>query len=136
MAPHILIADDNATNLTIAQMLCQMFGCTYAAAENGALALELARAVPFDLILMDIKMPVMDGLEATRHIRRLPGANAAIPIIALTANASPNDVQVYLANGMDAVVAKPIKPDALWDQMKSLLAAPRPSAAASVNEAC
>jgi CheY-like chemotaxis protein len=77
----------------------------------------------FDLVLMDIKMPVMDGLEATRRIRTQPGPASGLPIIALTANADPFDAQSYLAQGIDAVVEKPIKPDALLAAMDRVLQA-------------
>jgi signal transduction histidine kinase/CheY-like chemotaxis protein len=129
-AAHVLIADDNATNRMVAETLCQMFDCTCESVENGALAVERARSGRFDLILMDIKMPVMDGLEATRRIRGLGGPAADTPIIALTANADPFDAESYLAQGMDAVVEKPIKPDALMIAMRQTLAGSAARAAA------
>jgi signal transduction histidine kinase/ActR/RegA family two-component response regulator len=119
---RVLIADDNATNRMVAETLCQMFDCTSESVENGAEAVELARSGRFDLVLMDIKMPVMDGLEATRRIRALGGGFARLPIIALTANADPYDAQAYLAQGIDAVVEKPIKPDVLLAAMSRALA--------------
>jgi signal transduction histidine kinase/ActR/RegA family two-component response regulator len=121
-AAHVLIADDNAANRLVAETLCRMFDCTSESVENGAEALQRASSERFDLVLMDIKMPVMDGLEATRHIRALNGAFGSLPIIALTANADPRDAQAYLAGGMDAVVEKPIKPEALLAVMQRLLA--------------
>ncbi len=119
---HVLIADDNAANRLVAETLCGMFDCTCESVENGAEAVRLAGTGRFDMVLMDIKMPVMDGLEATRHIRALSAACAALPIIALTANADPRDAQAYLAGGMDAVVEKPIKPEALLAAMRRVLA--------------
>src|SRR5581483_2475861 len=113
ISAHVLIADDNATNRLVAETLCQMFECTSESVEDGKAALEHAQTGRFDVILMDIKMPVMDGLEATRRIRALPSPAASTPIIALTANADPFDAQSYLAQGLDAVVEKPIKPDLL-----------------------
>ncbi len=118
---HILIADDNRANRMVAETLCSMFDCTFESVENGAEALDLARSGRFALVLMDIKMPVMDGLEAARRIRGLGGAVGVIPIIALTANADPRDTQLYLAGGMNAVVEKPIRPDALLSAMRRLL---------------
>jgi len=119
--PHILIVDDNATNRIVAQALCEMFGCTSETAEDGLEALEAVQARPFDLILMDIKMPRMDGVEATRAIRALTGPEGGIPIIALTANADPDDAKRYVSIGMAAVVEKPIKPERLRMAMNAAL---------------
>jgi signal transduction histidine kinase/CheY-like chemotaxis protein len=119
--PHILIVDDNATNRVVAQALCEMFGCSSETAEDGLEALEAVQARPFDLILMDIKMPRMDGVQATRAIRALSGPESQIPIVALTANADPDDAKAYLAIGMAAVVEKPIKPERLRMAMNAAL---------------
>ena len=122
-AVHVLIVDDNATNRMVAESLCEMFDCTSETAEDGVQAVEAARSGRFDLILMDIKMPRMDGVEATRTIRALPGKIGQAPIIALTANADPDDVKTYLGAGMNAVVEKPIKPDKLLAAMNAVLTA-------------
>jgi CheY-like chemotaxis protein len=131
---HILVVDDNATNRMVAQALCEMFDCTCESANNGAEALEAARGGRFDLILMDIKMPVMDGVAATRAIRTLPGVPGLVPIIALTANAEPEDAEGYLAAGMNGVVEKPMKPEHLLAALQAALgendAAERAAAAA------
>ncbi|AYG95805.1 response regulator [Brevundimonas naejangsanensis] len=119
--PHVLIADDNATNRVVAQALCEMFGCTSEAVEDGQEAVEAVESRPFDLILMDIKMPRLDGIGATRAIRALASAQRDIPIIALTANADPDDAKAYLAAGMAAVVEKPIKPERLRLAMNTAL---------------
>ncbi len=121
-SPHILIVDDNATNRVVAQALCEMFGCTSETAEDGLEALEAVQERPFDLILMDIKMPRMDGMQATQAIRALDGPTSMIPIIALTANADPDDAKHYLSLGMAAVVEKPIKPERLRLAMNTALA--------------
>ena len=121
--PHVLIVDDNATNRVVAQALCEMFGCTSELAEDGLEALEAVQARPFDLILMDIKMPRMDGVQATQAIRALTGPECDIPIIALTANADPEDAKRYLATGMAAVVEKPIKPERLRMAMNAAVSA-------------
>jgi CheY-like chemotaxis protein len=118
--PHILIVDDNATNRVVAQALCEMFGCSSETAEDGVEAVEAVQDRRFDLILMDIKMPRMDGVQATQTIRALTGPARNIPIVALTANADPDDAKKYLAIGMAAVVEKPIKPERL--RMAMLLA--------------
>ena len=121
---HVLVVDDNATNRMVAEGLCEMFGCTSECAEDGVEALEAARSGRFDLILMDIKMPRMDGMEATRAIRQLPGPAGQAPIIALTANADPDDAKAYIACGMASVVEKPIKPERLLDAMNAVLNQP------------
>jgi signal transduction histidine kinase/ActR/RegA family two-component response regulator len=120
--PHVLIADDNATNRVVAQALCEMFGCTSETVEDGQEALEAVQVRSFDLILMDIKMPRMDGVQATKAIRALAGDSRNIPIVALTANADPEDAKHYLAVGMAAVVEKPIKPERLRMAMNAALA--------------
>ncbi len=122
--PHILIVDDNATNRVVAQALCEMFGCSSETAEDGVEALEAVQARPFDLILMDIKMPRMDGVQATQAIRALAGPESQIPIVALTANADPDDAKHYLSIGMAAVVEKPIKPERLRMAMNLALSEP------------
>lgn len=119
---HILIVDDNATNRMVAEALCEMFECTSEQAVDGVEAVEMARSGRFDLILMDIKMPRMDGVAATRAIRELSGRSGSAPIVALTANADPADVQTYLAAGMQDVVEKPIKPERLALVLNNLLA--------------
>lgn len=111
--PHVLIVDDNATNRVVAQALCEMFGCTSECAEDGVEAVEAVQSRSFDLILMDIKMPRMDGVQATQAIRALPGVEGQTPIVALTANADPADAKHYLSIGMASVVEKPIKPERL-----------------------
>jgi CheY-like chemotaxis protein len=118
---HVLVVDDNATNRMVAQALCEMFDCTCESANDGAEALEAARGGRFDLILMDIKMPVMDGVAATRAIRGLPGVPGLVPIIALTANAEPEDAEGYLAAGMNGVVEKPMKPEHLLAALQAAL---------------
>ncbi|WP_363318941.1 response regulator [Brevundimonas sp.] len=128
--PHVLIVDDNATNRIVAQALCEMFGCSSETAEDGLEALEAVQARPFDLILMDIKMPRMDGVQATRAIRALTGPERNLPIIALTANADPDDARAYLADGMAAVVEKPIKPERLRQAMHAALVDTKPAQSA------
>jgi CheY-like chemotaxis protein len=120
-AAHVLVVDDNATNRMVAEALCEMFDCTSECVEDGVEALEAARTGRFDLILMDIRMPRMDGVEATRAIRALPGAPGAVPIIALTANADAEDAKGYIASGMHSVVEKPIKPERLLAAINAAL---------------
>lgn len=129
-AAHILVVDDNATNRMVAQSLVEMFDCTSEAAEDGDEAVEAAKSGRFDLILMDIRMPRMDGVSATRAIRALPGSVGATPIIALTANADPEDAEGYLAAGMNGVVEKPMKPEHLLSALQQALDPDTRSAAA------
>jgi CheY-like chemotaxis protein len=119
---HVLVVDDNATNRMVAESLCEMFDCTSESAEDGLEALQAAQTGRFDLILMDIKMPRMDGVACTRAIRALSGAAGRVPIIALTANADPDDAEAYIACGMSSVVEKPIKPDRLLQAMNAAFA--------------
>ncbi|MFN3557837.1 MAG: ATP-binding protein [Brevundimonas sp.] len=120
---HVLVVDDNATNRFVAGKVLELFGCTSETAENGREAVDRVQTVRFDLVLMDVKMPVMDGVQATRAIRALPGPVAALPILALTANADPRDEADYLAAGMDGVAQKPIQPDVLLDAIRRVLSA-------------
>lgn len=120
-AAHILIVDDNATNRMVAEALCDMFECTSEQAVDGVEAVDMAKSGRYDLILMDIKMPRMDGIAATRAIREMSGRAGAVPIVALTANADPADVQSYIVAGMQDVVEKPIKPERLAVVLSALL---------------
>ena len=119
-ALHILIADDNATNRLVAETLCEMFGCTSECVEDGEQAVAAASTGRFDLVLMDIKMPNLDGVAATRRIRALASGAADVPILALTANANPWDAAGYLAQGMDGVVEKPIKAERLLSAINAV----------------
>jgi len=121
-AAHILVVDDNATNRMVAETLCSMFGCTTEPAEDGEEAVAAAASGRFDLILMDIRMPRMDGVAATRQIRALPEPVGRTPIIALTANADSEETASYLGAGMNGVVEKPMKPDQLLQVVRETLA--------------
>tara|TARA_R110002051_G_scaffold21308_1_gene56723 strand:- start:747 stop:2345 length:1599 start_codon:yes stop_codon:yes gene_type:complete len=118
---HVLVVDDNATNRFVAGKVLELFGCTHEAVDGGAAALRRAADGGIDLILMDIKMPGMDGMEATRAIRTLEGPAARVPILALTANADPRDEVDYRAAGMNGVAQKPIQPDVLLNAIRRVM---------------
>ncbi|MCR6633177.1 MAG: ATP-binding protein [Magnetospirillum sp.] len=118
----VLLAEDNAINQMVARGFLQRAGHRVLVANNGMEAVELVRhGGRFDLILMDMQMPEMDGLEATRAIRAMEGAAARLPIIALTANALRADEERCRAAGMDDFVAKPLDPDRLFGAMVRVL---------------
>jgi signal transduction histidine kinase/ActR/RegA family two-component response regulator len=110
---HILLAEDNPTNQYLLSVYLHAAGHTVEVAENGLDAVQAAARGGFDAILMDVQMPELDGLEATRRIRRLPGAAGRLPIIALTANAFARDRDACFAAGMTDYIAKPIDVPAL-----------------------
>ena len=118
---RILLVDDNATNRLIGSTMLARLGADVSLASSGNEALEAARVALFDLILMDIQMPEMDGLEATRRLGSELGPNAKTPIIALTANALPHQRDAYLAGGMQGVIAKPISPQALMAEISRII---------------
>jgi two-component system, sensor histidine kinase len=132
---HILVVDDNATNRMVVEALCEMFDCSTESVVDGVEAVEAAKAGRYDVILMDIKMPRMDGVAATREIRKLAGAAGRVPIIALTANADADEVAQYLAAGMRAVVEKPIKPERLMEALDAALSEKGEGAAAAAAAA-
>ena len=111
---HILLAEDGLINQKLALKLLEKLGHTASVANNGQAALEAWQAGAFDVILMDMQMPVMDGLEATRRIRlQEAGSGRCIPIVALTANAMQGDRERCIDAGMDDYLTKPIEFDAL-----------------------
>ena len=124
VALRILFADDHEVNRKVVSMILEPLGVDLVQVENGAMAVEAAGASVFDLILIDVQMPVMDGLTATRQIRALEARRGSprTPVISLTANAMPDDIARSLEAGSDLHLAKPIRPDALIQAIQSLLA--------------
>ncbi len=109
----ILLVEDNPTNRLVARKILESLGARVDTAEDGIEGVEAVQRRPYDLVLMDIQMPRMDGVEATKCIRALAGDVKEIPIVALTANVLANQRESYLAVGMNGVAAKPISPPAL-----------------------
>nr|WP_145550362.1 hybrid sensor histidine kinase/response regulator [Variovorax boronicumulans] len=142
-APHlaplrgalVLLVDDNDLNRQIGTELLEAVGIQVEVAEDGQQALDRLAAKPYELVLMDMQMPVMDGLEATRAIRRDPRWQQ-LPVLAMTANAMAIDRQRCLEAGMNSHIAKPINPNELYAQLLQWLprrerAAPPPAVAAA-----
>ncbi|MDX2282823.1 MAG: ATP-binding protein [Bacteroidia bacterium] len=117
----VLLAEDNLVNQRIAKRFLEKWGAQVTLAEHGAKAVQLAGQHPFDLILMDLQMPVMDGYEATRHIRQLGTPAASAPIIALTASALLDIREEALKAGMDDFAAKPFNPQDLYRKIRETL---------------
>jgi CheY-like chemotaxis protein/anti-sigma regulatory factor (Ser/Thr protein kinase) len=105
---RVLIVDDNPVNLLVSAHVIQKFGCETVCAKDGRDALDLLANETFDLVFMDVRMPVLSGLEAAREIRRREGDNARTPVIALTAGALLQEQQECFEAGMDDFVTKPI----------------------------
>ncbi|HXG10085.1 MAG TPA: response regulator [Gemmataceae bacterium] len=125
---RILLAEDNAVNQRVVVRMLQKFGHTVVVAGNGREALTALRREPFDLVLMDVQMPEMDGFEATRAIRAgEEGLPRDVPIVALTAHAMKGDRERCLEAGMDAYLAKPVQQQELRWLVERLTAATVPS---------
>ena len=121
---RILLVEDNELNREIATEIIGMTGVTIDIAENGKIAVEKVMEAPekwYDLILMDIQMPIMNGYEATAAIRALAGSRGKVPIIAMTANAFAEDVQLAKNTGMNEHIAKPLDLNKLNDVLKQWL---------------
>ena len=129
-AIRILLAEDNITNQQVALGILKKLGLRADAVANGDEAVKALTTLPYDAVLMDVQMPVMDGVEATRRIRdpHSPVRNHRIPIIAMTANAMRGDREKCLEAGMDDYVSKPVSPKTLKDVIEKWLPKEDPSA--------
>lgn len=118
---RVLLAEDNSVNQTLVVTMLERRGHAVQVANNGVEAIEAYRRHPFDVVLMDLQMPVMGGLEATSRIRELERASGRhVPIIAMTAHAMTGDREKCLAAGMDGYISKPIKPREFHAEVESI----------------
>ncbi|PLX83873.1 MAG: hybrid sensor histidine kinase/response regulator [Desulfuromonas sp.] len=130
---RVLLAEDNPINQKLARALLEARGWKVTAVSNGAEVVRQAKEGGVDLVLMDVQMPEMDGLDATRAIRRLEGSAGTVPIIGLTAHAMKGDREIFLSAGMDDYVAKPIKPEELFGAIVRCLDPARPSPVPTID---
>ena len=117
----VLLVEDDLTNQELAVALLNSVGLLVVVADNGAKALEMLKENHYDLILMDIQMPVMDGLTATQKIREMGGEYSKIPILAMSAHALRGDSERFIKQGMNAHITKPIDPHLLYDELAKWL---------------
>jgi CheY-like chemotaxis protein len=120
---RVLLVDDHVVNRRAMALMLQMQGVVATSAASAEEALDMLAAQPFDVVLMDVYMPDMDGREATRRLRASRGVNRNIPVIAVTASATPKDWAACREAGMTGHVAKPVDAAALLDALLVALAA-------------
>jgi len=121
----ILLADDTAVNLALATKLLKRRGHDIIAVEDGLQAFEAFKENSFDVVLMDIHMPVMDGLESTSKIREFEASQPSrspTPIIAMTANNERSDHEIYLKSGMNGIITKPLDIKTVVTQIREIIA--------------
>lgn len=115
---RILLAEDNAINALLTRTLLEAEGCVVDVVEDGSLAVEAMKNAPYDMIFMDMRMPNMDGLEATRKIRSMDHLSKGLPIVALTANAFDDDRNACFDSGMNDFMTKPVSAEELSQMVK------------------
>jgi two-component system sensor histidine kinase/response regulator len=134
----VLLVEDVATNRMLTALLLRRQGHRVDVAESGTDALGMVSTHPYDVVLMDLVMPGIDGCEAARRIRTLPGPAGEVAIVALTASDTPESHAACIAAGMNAVLAKPVRPREMFDMLSRVagtLPAPAPAAAPSHDAA-
>ena len=118
---RVLVVDDHDINRRAVQLILQPLGCDIAAAADGMAALKRCENSLFDVIFMDVRMPELDGRETTRRLRSGGGPNASTPVVAVTADTSPEDIAACKAAGMAYFVSKPLTPPALLGALQHVL---------------
>jgi CheY-like chemotaxis protein len=132
---RVLVVDDHDINRRAIQLILQPLGCDIATAADGMAALKICEQTAFDLIFMDVRMPELDGRETTRRIRAGAGPNADVPIIAVTADTSPEDIAACTAAGMTYFVPKPITPPMLLGAITHVMTMAQPEDADDIETA-
>lgn len=118
---RVLVVDDHAINRRAIQLILQSVDCEITMAEDGLAALEACDRTTFDVVFMDVRMPELDGRETTRRLRAGNGPNAAVPVIAVTADTAPEDIAACTAAGMNYFVSKPLTPGSLLGALSQVL---------------
>ncbi|MBN8529633.1 MAG: response regulator, partial [Caulobacterales bacterium] len=118
----VLVVDDHDINRRAIQLILQPLGCDITTAADGMQALAACESAVFDVIFMDVRMPELDGRETTRRLRAGTGPNARTPVVAVTADTQPEDVEACTAAGMAYFVSKPLTPAALLGALQHVLA--------------
>jgi two-component system cell cycle response regulator len=126
MATRILVIEDNPANMALVRYVLEAFGYAVIEAADGEKGLELARAAPPDLVICDLQLPGIDGIEVAKRLRALP-ALARVPLIAVTAYAMVGDRERVLAAGFDGYISKPLDPQAFVPQIAAFLRSPAPT---------
>jgi len=122
---RILVIEDNPANMELARYVLEAFGYTVSEAVDGEIGLELARAEPPDLVICDLRLPGIDGIEVAKRLKAQP-ALSRVPLIAVTAYAMVGDRERVLAAGFDGYISKPIDPRTFGPQIAAFLKSPAP----------
>ncbi|MDH5179311.1 MAG: response regulator [Gammaproteobacteria bacterium] len=120
---NVLMVEDNIVNQKVTAAMLRHFGIIADVAENGQIAMAMLQEKKYDIILMDCQMPVLNGFDATRAIRKLEnaGTNKDVPVLAMTANASPDAMSMCFDSGMNDIIAKPVELDVLSEKLHKWL---------------